>query len=91
MIADLADNDSSVRERAGIVLAYRRQKADSELAPDEARRLKDIRNQVEGLRKDGRPWVKQASLHALYHIEKRKAELEEAARQKAVEAATTVP
>ena len=90
MIVGLADSDSSVRERAGIVLAYRRQKADSELAPDEARRLKDIRDQVEGLRKDARPWVKQASLHALYHIEKRKAELE-AARQKAAEAATIVP
>lgn len=91
MMADLADNDSSVRERAGIVLAYRRQKVDSELAPDEARRLKDIRDQVEGLRKDASPWVKQASLHALYHIEKRKAELEAAARQQMAKAATTVP
>ena len=61
---------------------------DSELAPDEARRLKDIRDQVEGLRKDARPWVKQASLHALYHIEKRKAELEAEARKKAEPEAT---
>ena len=81
MIEKLADNDSSVRERAGIVLAYRRQKVDSELAPDEVRYLKDIRNQVEGLRKDTRPWVRQASLHALYHIEKRKAELEKESRK----------
>ena len=80
MITDLADNDSSVRERAGIVLAYRWQKVDSALAPEEARRLKEIRDQVERLRKDARPWVRQASLHALYHIEKRKAELEEASR-----------
>lgn len=80
MIADLADDDSSVREWAGIVLAYRRQKVDSELTLEEVRRLKNIRDQVERLRKDARPWVKQASLHALYHIEKRKAELETARR-----------
>lgn len=83
MFTDLADNDSSVRERAGIVLAYRRQKVDSELTPDEVRYLKCIRDRVEKLRKDARPWVKQASLHALYHIEKRKAELEEESRRKA--------
>lgn len=80
MIADLADNDSLVRERAGIVLAYRRQKVDSELTPKEIEYLKDIRGQVERLRKDPRPWVRQASLHALYHIEKRKAELETVAQ-----------
>lgn len=81
MIADLEVNDSSVRERAGIVLAFRRQKIDSEITPDEAQRLKDIRNQVDKLRKDARPWVKQASLHTLYHIEKRKAELEYESRK----------
>ena len=89
LIADLADNDSSVRERAGIVLAYRRQKVDLELTPEEVRYLQGIRDRVEKLRKDTRPWVKQASLHALYHIEKRKAELEDEARKKAEQ--KTVP
>ncbi len=72
MIADLADFDSGVRERAGIVLAYR----DDKLKPE-------TRQTVEALRKDSRPWVRQASLHALYHIENRKAELEKQASQKA--------
>jgi hypothetical protein len=89
MMADLADNDSSVRERAGIVLAYRRQMIDSEFAPEEVRYLKGIRDQVERLRKDARPWVKQASLHALYHIEKLKAELADEARQKEAELPST--
>ena len=88
MLADLADNDSSVRERAGIVLAYRWQRVDSELTSQDAERLKDIRDQVKGLRKDARPWVKQASLHALYRIEKRKAELEDEARKKAEQKTT---
>lgn len=64
MISDFADFDSGVRERSGIVLAYR----DDKLQPE-------TRQKVETLRKDSRPWVRQASLHALYHIEKRKAEL----------------
>jgi HEAT repeat protein len=77
MIVDLADFDSGVRERSGIVLAWR----DDKLKPL-------TRQKVEALRKDSRSWVRQASLHALYHIEKRKAELAEQAHMKAeVEAA----
>ncbi len=75
MLADLADNDSLVRERAGIVLAYRHQQVgDNRPDPQVVERIKL-------LRKDHRPWVKQAALHALYHIEKRKAELEEEAQK----------
>ena len=75
MIADLTDNDSSVRERAGIVLAYRHQKVGDNL-PD-----RKTVERIKKLREPGNaPWVKQAALYALYHIEKRKAELEEAAK-----------
>ena len=73
MIADMADFDSGIRERAGIVLAYRHQKV-SDNRPDP-----QVVEKIRTLRKDPRPWVKQASLHALYHIEKRKAELDEEA------------
>lgn len=85
MLSDLTSNDSCVRERAGIVLAYRRNKVDLELSPNELAYQKHLREQVEKLRNDSRPWVKQASLHALYHIEKRKAELAQVAPNRETE------
>ena len=70
MIENLADFDSSVRTRAGIVLAYR----------DEKIRTETI-GKVRALQKDSRPWVRQAARHAFYHIEKRKAERKEETRK----------
>jgi HEAT repeat protein len=82
MLAELSNFDSGIRERAGIVLAYRHDEQGHELNPQ-------TRQAIEQLRKDPRPWVRQASLHALYHIENRKAELAELARNNGVTANTT--
>ncbi|HQX50757.1 MAG TPA: hypothetical protein PLY87_11670 [Planctomycetaceae bacterium] len=77
MLVDLEDDDSLARERSGIVLAYRRQQMNDNLPdPKVVERIKELRN-------DPRPWVKQSSLHALSHIENRKAVLVEKPAQPA--------
>ena len=57
MLELLQDNDSGQRELAGIVLAYR-----EKLTPA-------VVEQIRKLRKDDRPWVRMAALHALARIE----------------------
>ena len=78
MLADLADFDGGVRERAGIMLAWR----DEKLNPETVQK-------VRALRRDSCPWVRQAALHALYHIEKRKLDRELEARQNAKQLTVT--
>lgn len=68
-LKDLESNDSLARERAGIVLAYRHQKVADNLPRAE------VVDRIRMLRNDDRRWVRQASLHALYHIENRKVEV----------------
>ncbi len=89
MIEDLADDDSSVRERAGIVLAYRQQKVNSEPAPEEKKRLIDIRIKSSNSATMRAHGSKQAALLTLYHIEKRKAQLEEESGKARKEKSTT--
>lgn len=65
MLEDLVDRDSGIRERAGLVLAYR----DFNIKSDTVDAVREFR-------RDLRPWVRQAAIYALFQIENRKHDLQ---------------
>ncbi|HQX51025.1 MAG TPA: hypothetical protein PLR25_14020 [Planctomycetaceae bacterium] len=73
LLHDLEDSDSSVRTRAGLVLAYRFHDGETLSAAS--------RDQIEALRSDSRAWVRRAAIQAVWFIERRAYELASAAAQ----------